>query len=211
MNVQDVVDRVQRQFGDESGVQVTNDDIIRWVNDAQRDIGQAQEILETIATTPSVVGQAAYVIPDDIINLKRVTYAGKNIKNVSLQEFDQYITDNQLNPLTGESGDPEIYYSYGEELSFYPVPDTDADDIKLYYSQFPAEVTLVSDDLTLPIKYHNRIVEYCLQQAYELDENFEAASYKEGQFSNSMAQMKEDVSWKSHEFYPNITVMPEDL
>lgn len=211
MNVQDVIDRIQRQFGDESGVQVTNDDIIRWINDAQRDIGQAQEILETIATTTSVVDQASYIIPSDIISLKRVTYAGKNIKNVSLQEFDQYITDNQDTPTINDTGTPEIFYSYGEEISFYPVPNVAGDDIKLYYSQFPAEVASAVDDLTLPIKYHNRIVEYCLQQAYELDENFEAASYKESQFSNSMSQMKEDVSWKHHEYYPNITVMPEDL
>lgn len=211
MIVQDVIDRVNRQFGDESGVQVTTADLIRWINDAQRDIGQAQEIIETVATTSSVVAQAAYDVPVDIINLKRVTYKGKNVKNVSLQEYDQYITNNQDNPLNAESGDPEIFYRYANELTFYPVPDTAADDIKLYYSQYPEEVTAAGDELTLPIKYHNRIVEYCLQQAYELDENFEAASYKEGQLSNSLTQMKEDVSWTSHEFYPMVTVLPEDL
>ena len=36
--VQDVLLSVKRQFGDESGVQVTDSDIVRWVDDAQREI-----------------------------------------------------------------------------------------------------------------------------------------------------------------------------
>lgn len=209
--VSDVITRVQRQFGDESGVQVTEADIIRWINDSQRDIGQAQEILEVVSTTASVAAQQAYTLPTDIITLKRVTYAGANVKNLSLQEFDAYITDALANPLVQDTGTPEVYYSYGSELSFFPIPTVDGDDIKLYYSQFPAEVVANSDTLSLPIKYFNRIVEYCIQQAYELDENFDGASYKGSQFNDSLTQMSEDDSWKSHETYPRITVLAEDL
>ena len=51
LNIQDVANRVKRTFGDESGVQVTDDDIIRWVNDAQLEISrQNEDLLEAVGT-----------------------------------------------------------------------------------------------------------------------------------------------------------------
>lgn len=211
MNVQEVAIRVKRQFGDESGVQVTDQDIIRWVNDAQNDIGQAQEILETTATTASVANQGDYPIPADIINLRSVYYKGFKLNAVSLQDYDIYVNDWQGDPNNPSTGTPEIFYVWATEIRLFPVPAADGDEIKLYYSQFPPPVTTISDPLSIPVKYHNRIVEYCLQQAYELDENFEASSLKGQQLSSSLTQMAEDQSWTEHTHYPTVTVLPEDL
>lgn len=210
MIVSDVAARVKRQFGDESGVQVTDADIVRWINDAQRDIGQAQEIIETIATQTSVAGQQAYNLPTDIINLRAVYYNSVKLEPISLQQFDTYINE-VGDPANPESGTPTLVYIWANDLNFYPIPDVTGDTIKLYYSQFPADVVNLSDPLSLPIKYDNRIVEYCLQQAYELDENFDAANLKGAQFSNSLSQMREDSSWTEHTHYPMISIHPEDM
>lgn len=210
MNVQEVVTRVERQFGDESGVQITENDVMRWINDAQNDIAQAQEILEATATTVSVNGTDAYPLPADIINLRSVFYNGRKIDVVSMQDFDIYVNKLFDDPNTPTQGIPDIFYVWGQELRLAPVPNEDGLEIKLYYSQFPTPVTAVGDDLTLPIKYHNRIVEYCLQQAYELDENVEMSMMKGQQMSSSLGQMAEDSSWTEHTHYPTIVVLPED-
>jgi len=210
MNVQEVITRVKRQFGDESGVQITDLDVFRWINDAQNDIAQEQEILETTAVTNSVAGQGSYPIPEDIINLRAVHYKGFKLKVVSMQDYDIYVNNWQGDPNNPEQGTPEIFYVWATEIKMFPVPVESGDEIKLYFSQFPAPINSVGDALTLPIKYHNRIVEYCLQQAYELDENFEASNLKASQMSSSLTQMAEDASWTEHAHYPMVTVLPED-
>lgn len=210
MNVSEVAIRVKRQFGDESSVQVTDEDIIRWINDAQNDIGQAQEILETTAISTSVANQETYPIPSDIINLRSVYYNGFKVRVVSLQEYDTYVSQWQEDPNNPQTGTPDIFYSWATEIRLFPVPESSGQQIKLYYSQFPPPVVNMGDALSIPIKYHNRVVEYCLQQAYELDENFEASTLKGSQLSSSLTQMAEDQSWTEHTHYPSISVMPED-
>jgi len=93
MIVSDVSIRVKRQFGDQSGVQVEDADIIRWINDAQRDIAYTQEILESIATQSSVANQEKYTLPTDMINLRSVYYAGAKLQVLSLQDYDNYVTE----------------------------------------------------------------------------------------------------------------------
>ena len=210
MIVSEVITRVKRQFGDESGVQITDQDVMRWINDAQNDIAQAQEINEASATGSSTYQQDTYPIPTDVINLRSVLYKGKKIKAVSMQEYDVYVNENQGSPNVPLYGTPDIFYVWAQEIRFYPIPEVSGEEIKLYYSQFPVEVITINDFLSLPIKYHNRIVEYCLQQAYELDENFDAAALKGGQMSASLSQMAEDSSWTEHSAYPMVTIMPED-
>jgi len=210
MNVQDVITRVKRQFGDESGVQVTDQDIIRWINDAQSEIAQAQDILEVSATSLSVANQGAYPVPSDIIYLRSVYYNGFKVRVVSLQDYDIYVNNYQEDPENPLSGIPEIFYMWADEIKFYPVPAEAGQDIKLYYTQFPANVTSSAGQLTIPLPYHTRVVEYCLQQAYELDENFDASNLKGQQLSNNLTAMAEDQSWTEHTHYPSVTVLPED-
>jgi hypothetical protein len=215
MIVSDVSTRVKRQFGDESGVQVTDADIIRWINDAQRDIAYTQEILESIATQVSVANQEKYTLPPDMINLRSVYYANAKLQVLSLQDYDNYVTSytNPTGTVTQNAvltGVPEVFYVWGTELSMYPIPSAAGVTIKLYFSKFPPDVVNQASTLSLPNKYDNRVVEYCLQQAYELDENFEASNLKGSQFANSLTQMGEDAQWTEHTAYPMIAVQPED-
>jgi hypothetical protein len=58
--VGNVQSQVKRVFGDESGVQLTNDDITRWINEAQVDIAKQNQILQTTATMAVTGGTATY-------------------------------------------------------------------------------------------------------------------------------------------------------
>jgi hypothetical protein len=55
-----------------------------------------------------------------------------------------------------------------------------------------------------------RIVEYCLQQAYQTDEDWDAAGQMKGQFDDGMARLKQLNNAADTEFYPVITVLPDD-
>lgn len=209
MNVSEIAARIKRQFGDESGVQVTDDDIYRWVNDAQKDIAMAQTLLETVATTPIVANQNEYTLPLNILTLRSIRVLGNKIKVLSLQEAEEYIPNFDLSS-AWITGVPEVAWIWANTIALYPVPNTSGS-LKVYYTRNPIEITAGTDTPELPTKYHLRIVEYCLAQAYEMDENWDAAGNKVSQFSSSINAMRDDEKWTDRSFYPTITVLEEDL
>lgn len=209
MNVSEIAARIKRQFGDESGVQVTDEDILRWVNDAQKEITRIQSLLETQATTTVISGQNEYSLPLDILMLRSIRLGGQKIRTLSLQEAEEYIPgfDDET---TWATGTPEVAWIWANNISLYPIP-TSAGTLKVYYTRVPVEVTAMIDSPELPVKYHPRIVEYCLAQAYEMDENWDGAGNKSSQFVTSISEMREEEKWTDHTYYPTITVLPEDI
>ena len=61
----DVITRVKTQFGDNSGAQLTDSTIIRWINDGQQEIVNNNPILKAVKQTNIVAGQAEYTFPGD--------------------------------------------------------------------------------------------------------------------------------------------------
>lgn len=214
MNVTDVVNRVKRIFGDEAGVQITDVDLVRWINDAQVQIGLANEgLLETSATANIVASQAEYNVPADMSVLRSLTYNGFRVRVLSFAEFNEYIdgysASASLSPYG--TGIPEVFMVWQNLIRLFPTPDTSiTNGMKIYYVKNPATVTSLADDLTVPIQYHNSVVDYCLTQAYELDEDLQKASYNRGKFDETMMKLQDRNKWTSQEYYPRITTLPED-
>lgn len=207
MNVSEIQARVKRQFGDESSVQVTDDDIYRWINDAQKEIAVKNHLLETKKSADAVGNQAEYTLPVDILELRSVRYDSVKVTSVTMQEYDEYIGTQNLS-----STNPLVYHIYENTMIVWPIPPADfSNAISIYYTRMPVEVTASSDVPELAVKYHNRIVEYCLQQAYELDEDFNASQVKASQFTVGVNEQLESESWATRDFYPTIMVLPEDL
>ncbi len=71
MIVSDVITRVRRTFGDEAAVQVTDDDIIRWINDAQIEVIKHNEgALQKSDLLDLVANQSTYTMPTDLMILQ---------------------------------------------------------------------------------------------------------------------------------------------
>jgi hypothetical protein len=214
MNVTDVVNRVKRIFGDEGGVQITDLDLVRWINDAQVQIGIANEgLLETTATANIVQGQAEYDVPTDMSVLRSLAYKGFRIKYMSFAEFNEYIDGFDAAPGIGPYGPgiPEIFMVWNNKITVFPKPNESVTNgLKIYYVRQPTVVTSLGDNLTVPIQYHNAVVDYCLTQAYELDEDLQKASYNKGKFDETMMKLQDRNKWTSQEYYPRITTLPED-
>lgn len=208
MNVADIISRVKRTFGDESGAQITDDDIIRWINDAQYEIAQSMKLLEATGSQTTRQGKNDYGLPDSLIDLRAVYYDGQPLDYLSEQEFDEHIRRVHEAP-SGEVGTPRYYTSWGNQISLYPGP-ADSKSLEVRFICFPARVTKTTDDLTLPMRYHMRILESVLASAYELDENYEAHQMKYQQFSGSLMAQAGDEEWDGKSEYPTITVRLED-
>lgn len=208
--VSDVIAYIRRTFGDEASIQVTDADIIRWTNAAQRDIVAKNKILKQVATSTLVAGQSDYdfsALP--IYQIHSIYVDGHPVEARSFQNAQEYIAKHDPNRKT--TGRPQVWYSWGNELTFWPTPSAEvANGIKIYYIAAPVELTATTSELSVPDEYFNRVIEFVMAQAYELDEDNENASYKHTQFSQGLDVLAGDQQ-PIQKTYPLITILPEDM
>lgn len=214
MNVQDVVTRIKRTFGDEAGVQITDQDIIRWINDAQEKITLENEgLMETTGSTDIVQGQAEYDVPADMSVLRSLAYKGYRLKYMSFAEFNEYIdgfaAPDSVTPYG--AGIPEIFMVWDNKIRIFPKPSENLPGgLTVYYIRHPPSVGNLADALTVPLQYHNAVVKFCLKEAYELDEDYNKAQAVKTDFENDVMKLNDRNKWVSQEYYPRITTLPED-
>jgi len=205
MLVSDIIARVRRTIGDTNSVEVTDADIIRWINDGMREIVIASELLQTKSFTAPLANVSHYQLPTDILKTHSLKYKGVSLDFVSLEQAEK-LFPNKDDASSYPSGTPTHYWIWGGELYLYPAPDfTGTNEIVLYYNRTPAEVAVSGDTPEIPSAYHNRLVEYCMAQAYELDENMASSSAKMQQFQGNLQNMRSLSEWENQDFYPFIT------
>ena len=209
MLVSEIGTRVKRAFGDEAGVQITDADIIMWINDVQRDICSANDVLEATATGSSTAGVATFPLPVDVQTLYSVWYNNQRLDAKSMREAEELVPNIGNTTTSSQATEPLFFYVWADTLNFWPVPSA-AGTIKLFYSRFATTVTSINDTPELDTKYHNIIVNYCLQKAYELDEDWQASQTKAGQVNSDLSSLANDEKWTSKNTYPVITVLAED-
>jgi hypothetical protein len=205
----DVADRVRSQFGDVSGAQLADAAILRWINDGQREIVNSNPILRATKIGDIVAGQQDYTFPNDkVLGIEAVYVSGYPVKNVSPQAAREYIIS--IDPtaqLTGER--PEVWYERAGVITFYPMPSKSlTNGLKLEYVKVPTSLTAYSQILGIPDRYFNELVNYVIAQALEMDENYDAAAYKQRQFRDGLDRLslKENVS--QMDLYPSMLPDP---
>lgn len=202
--VADVMRAVKRTFGDESGVQLEDADVFMWINDAQDEIVRRNQVLKATSTSLSVVGQKDYSYPNDLIlKVESIHYDGQRLENISFAQAEESIIHNSN---LVNRGTPEFWYEWAGKFSFLPVPDT-ALSITMYYTKKPARIALVGDLLSVPDKYYQNVVAYVLQQAYEMDEDWQASQVKQQQFDLSLNDMGEEERTAQNMTYQTVTVV----
>lgn len=203
--VSDVADHVKRQFGDESGVQISNSDILRWTNNGQREIVTRNQILKAKATTLSEAGKRDYTFPDqDIYQIESLHYDGTPVKNVNYREAEEYLISKHSEAYRGA---PKIWYEWAGVVTFWPTPQESGKDISLLYTRFPPNLESLQSTLTIPDKYYDTLLRYVLHQAFELDENWDASNMKLQQFTADLDILSEEERTSQHMTYPTITVI----
>lgn len=221
MNVSDVMTRVRRTFGDQDDIQITGDDIMRWINDGQREMTmQLPDLLMSVGYLDTVVGQLRYTLPDDLLTLNNVyTREAANtayyaMKWMSEAEFVQKLDgwDGDPNNYPYGNGIPMVYVKEGlNTLVVFPAPQASlTQGLKLTYARKSVDVTADTDPLDIPDYLHNTLVAYCLVQAYELDEDWESVQMKAQQFQNDINFNTNRESWFGRDSYPTIVTSYQD-
>lgn len=202
--VADVGRNVKRSFGDESGTELEDNDIINWVNDAMDEISDRNRMLKATSNSNSVVGQQDYTFPSaNILQVEALHYAGKRLPNMSFAEAEEQIIGNTS---IASQGEPIVWYEWGGKFSFYPVPPS-IQTITLYLTLKPTHVTATTDTLPLEDKYFNDIVTYVISRAYEMDEEWQGAQLKSQQFDASLSIKADEERTAQNMTYPSITIL----
>lgn len=209
-NVSEVLTAVKRQFGDESGVQVTDSDIFRWVDDAQREIViKNPSVLAVFLQLNVESDKESYPLLSeipDILRIHSIHYKGQILPHMTFLEAQEFI----IREGEQNSGVPRVWYEYGGVLHLWPVPqETLEAGLSIYYNKAPARVQTSGDLLSVPDNYFKVVVDYCLAQAYEMDENMQMAQMKEDQYGRSIAEQSADGATQQRH-YPTIQILPED-
>lgn len=207
--VLDIAATVRRQFGDESGVQITDNDIYRWVTDGQKDIAVKNKVLKGRAQVDSVSGQAEYSMPlVNIASIESIHWDGSPLAGLPYPEVESYIKDYSGN--AAAAGVPVVWYEWAGTITFWPKPaTTTVAVITLLYTRLPDAVTGMADVLSLPDRYFNTLVKYVLSQAYEMDEDWDASNFKIKQLGEDLDNMADDERSTSSMTYPVINALVE--
>lgn len=203
--VQDVQDYVFRQFGDESGVQITGDDIVRWVNSAQGEINQRNRVLRTKATTSAAAGQDSYTTPSDAVQIEAILYNNKLIPNMDFVTAQDMIS--RMDPMNDiQLPFPRFWYVWSGSFIMWPTPQA-AYPLTMYYTRKPVQVAQSTDSLDLPDKYFEVIVAYVMKQAYEMDEDWEAVTAKAGEVEQRIGMYNGEESLGQDLSYQSVTLI----
>jgi hypothetical protein len=197
---------VKRMFGDESGVQLVDNDIVVWTNQAQQEIANSTKVLKAKAVTAITAGTDTYTlsgVSPTILQIESLLVDGRRIGNMSVAQAEESIS--QADPLAEESGFPAFWYEWAGEITFWPVPAQDAT-MTIRYTANPAVLTAVSDTLSIPDDYFTDVVNFVLKQAYEMDENENMMTVKAREFEGSMQELGDEERTAQNMTYETLTV-----
>lgn len=187
--VSDVINYVTRQFGDESQVQLLSSDIIRWINQGQMEINSKNLVLRNSSTTPVVSGQDTYAKPSDCMRVTAIKYDTWLLPYIG---FDQYQLKYQ-GPTAGTGTlVPLSWTQFGDQIILAPPPSDSSKLITIYYiPETPLNKT-GTETLALPDRYFDRLCEYVMSKAYELDEDWNAHQVQRGLLETGLTAMSNE-------------------
>lgn len=207
----DVAFRVRSSFGDFSGAQLTDEAILSWINDGQREIVNSNTLLRATKYGNIVAGQQDYSFPEDkVLAIEAVYIDGYPIQNVSPQAAREYIL--KLDPtLLLDADRPEVWYERAGVITFYPVPKKNyTNGLKLEYVKVPDNLPNLNTILSIPDRYFNELTNYVISQALEADENYDAANYKLRQFRDGLDRLNLKDNLSQIDLYQSILPDPDD-
>jgi hypothetical protein len=186
MNLQDIIRRVQRLYGDSAEAQVYVTDIIDWVNDAQFMLNRDLELLLTSASldVDATTAVSGWALPVDYVKSVVVKF-----KQVALV----YTPYNEVKAFTGviPASDPSWYYIWSNKLMLYPTAISRGTGLVYHeYVRSPLILKSSTDIPELPAAYHLDLVRYCLLRAKELNEDEQAVNRINSEWVAAVAESK---------------------
>lgn len=199
----DVAAALRRQFGDESGVQVEEGDVLRWINQGQAEIARANKVLKAKGTQTTIANQATYSLAmgKNILQVESIRYDGNRLEPTEFTTIDANL---DAYPKTAP-GDPALWYRWGTQITLWPTPKAAAT-LDVFFTALPVLWETFDADrvLEIPDTYFQPLLDFVLSKAHEMDDDGGAQQSSYQQYSDRMAAMNDEERPTQKLSYPKI-------
>lgn len=201
----EIAQHIKRQFGDEAGVQITDSDLLRWINDALMELSIKLKPLKGKATAATVAGQRSYTIPSDgnTLHIESIHIKGSKVDGISFSQAEERMVGQDET-----SGFPIFWYEWAGEITFWPTP-VGPDSLEIYFTRIPEPLSDLSQLLPVPDKHYESLAAFVLARAYELDEQFDAANVQRNLFLSRIGEQADEELVGQNLTYPTITFVED--
>lgn len=207
MKVGDIVTRVRNIAGDTNVLQFTDSMVVDWINDGIRQCAVDNNLLQKRGTQVLAGGTDTSPLPTDILKLHSIKVDGDKLQVLTLEQFEAQVGG------TEQNGRPHLAYVWAGVLNLYPKPTTDTT-LSIDYTYDPPNLVATGDGWqdavpALPVGYHSRLVDYCLAQVAQQDDDSNRYLMKMEEF-NTGVQKLNDQQQTEDDMYPTIGVSARD-
>ena len=179
--VNDVIDKVQQILQDTAGIRWSEtNELIEWVNDAQREITLLKPDATSTNQTVTLTTGTKQSLPSDGNRLLRVIRnmsaasggnGGRSVRLVARDVLDTQTPTWHDPNVTGDAAHTNVVknYIYDEQdpTNYYVFPGVSGDVyLEIVYSKNPATVAAAGDNLGVEDIYANAVQNYVLYMAY---------------------------------------------
>lgn len=177
-----LLQRVQDILQDTTGVRWPEAELLRYLNDAQREIvlhkpdaSAVTQSVQLVAGTKQATPAGSLRLLDVIRNMGTngntpgnvITLIGRGVLDAQRRGWHAETAEAEADHYVFDVRDPKTFYVYP------PVSGT-PQQVEAILSIAPAEVTAASQSISLDDIYANIIMDYCLYRAYSKDADFAA-------------------------------------
>lgn len=202
----DVAMNVRRLFGDESGVQLEDGDLTRWINQGQYEIARQNKILKAKGSSTTMPGQASYVLSlgKPILQIESI-HVGET--RLVPTEFTTVDANYEEYPPNAE-GDPRIWYRWDDEVTLWPTPKS-AEPLSIFFTAAPAQYQNYDANrlLEIPDDYYLPLIDFCMAKAHEMDDNPQSQEVSIKQYADRMTSMNNEERGGQTLTFQTITIV----
>lgn len=167
-------------------------------------------LIERVFTTATVASQQEYDWPTNAIAIKRITYDGKKLDQISFREDDTLTLVNQG---TAATGTPQCYVVWNNVFYLRPVPST-VGTLKVWAYVEPQTVSSTST-LEVPTEFHMSIVNFILSEMSAKNKNYEGFQHYRGLWEKDVIRAKKLAKRKmtgdAFQIVKNVDILPQTI
>jgi uncharacterized protein DUF6682 len=210
MNVGDIRRRIKAKVGDQAGSEITDTQLLDWINDGLGEIAKRTQQPQATATTVTVASQGAYSISTfsaDVLRLRSVMCDGVLLQAISQEEADNSLPDREKSPQTAT---PEKFWVWADQLNLWPRPATAGLTLKIFYVKRPAAVAVDADVPGIPLHMHTDLLQYVWAQVLDTIGDLDRGEKQMDRFAGAAATAASDAEWPVRGTYPHVTIATDD-
>jgi hypothetical protein len=198
LTVAEVLTRAGDLIQDQTNVRWPQAELLRWLNDARREIAIARPDLYATISVISLVAGTKQGIPADgarFLDAIRNMDSGGTTPLAAVRPVQREILDAQNPAWHTEASGVTKHFMFDDRVprSFYVYPAAAAAaKLEIAYSQTPTDITVTSTQLTQEDIYTGALVDYVCYRAFSKDAtyagNIQRAAAAYMQFKNSITE-----------------------